>query len=485
MVSNFKRLCYTVFSASNYCGSVGNRGGVITCTPQPLSLQMVEHMAPPWMGLCEILEVHGGASDGQRLDAAREYESSFGIGEAPEAVPVRNPGGSLAPVGQAVPVPSDASGMFMQFVMERIVEHKSELFEQFSRVDADRSGCIPKQAWAQVMLSVLGPMYPEVVTPDNLQQFADTWRLSRTGGVQYIRFLHLFQIRGAQESQGPGSQPDALRAVSMVRRKLVELSAIDLERLLDPDGNRIISHQDFLSFLVPFGVHVPQWQGAVIYETFTNLVRQDPLTLDGMITCLSLVSRDLPPSNEQAQIAERIGQEISAVGRSYPSMFRQWDLQKVGFLTQRELEHGLQSFLAGKMAVQDLHAFMDYMDSMDGGADNSRVSMVRFVRAVAPRNMTVALQRAMVKEHLKRVWLFRPRLLGLLVQKDPRATNSVPANIFGDCIRTVNEALYPPLNDVQVEAICEAAAAGKRQVRYDQFINGLHVVDTGNLVRAS
>lgn len=483
VIANFKRLCYTVFSASNYCGCVGNRGGVIICTPQPLSLQMCEHMAPPWMRLSEILQSHGGDSDEQRMDVCMRWESTFGIGEAPDAVPVRNTGECHMPIGQAAPAPADAGSVFMQFVMERIVEHKSELFDMFSRADAGKSGCLPKQKWAEVMLDHFGPLYPAVMTPECVQQFAEMWRLSKTGGVQYVRFLHRFQIRGAEDAQE--GQPDALRAVSMVRRKLADLSAIDLERLLDPNGDCTVTHDEFLSFLAPFGVHVPPWQGAGIYETFTQLVRQHPLTLDGMITCLALVSRDAPPSNEASRVAERIGEEIAAVSRSYPSMFRQWDTTRTGFLTLGELERGLQTFLSGKPIGQHLHVFMDYLDSMGGAVDDRGVSMLEFVRSVASRDMTVSLQGSMVREDLIRVWLFRPRLLALLVQRDPEATNSVKLATFAGCLKVVNESLQPPLTEIQVEAICEAAAAGKRQVRYDRFINGLHVIDTGNLVRST
>jgi len=253
---------------------------------------------------------------------------------------------------------------------------------------------------------------------------------------------------------------------------------------LDPDGDRVVSHQEFQAFLGYLHLDVPPWQAATVYESFTSLVGQDPLNLDNVILCLAIVSRDLPMPNEWTSVAESIGKEISRMGRSYAGYFRMWDTQRQGFLTMADLEAGLNSMFQGSDICRHVPSFMQYLHRV-GGTDvddedvmtTQKVTMFEFVRACAPRDMAIRLQRSMTREHLKRVWFFRPRLQDMLVKADPRHTNRVSVDAFAECLREVNGQLQPPLTDIQVGAICEIASQGRRWVDYHQFISGLHVVD--------
>merc|ERR1712039_1141238 len=224
-------------------------------------------------------------------------------------------------------------------------------------------------------------------------------------------------------------------------------------------------------------------QASVLYETMATFMGQDPLTLDSCISCLSMMTRDPPPVNQWSDIAERIGEQIRRANRSYAYVFRFWDTDRDGYLSLQDLQEGLPQLpeVANGISPNDVRSFMAYIDSM--GIENDRISMFEFVRAVAPRELSMQLHQTMVKDLLKRVWICSPALKSLLSRFDPHATNKVTVAEFRSCMDEINGQLQkrgrPALTDVQVGAICEIASGGCRKVEYDCFIRGLHIVDIG------
>jgi len=223
-----------------------------------------------------------------------------------------------------------------------------------------------------------------------------------------------------------------------------------------------------------FKVDIPAWQAAALYETFAEIVKENPLTLDSTILCLALMSRD-PQAAAEAQwsnFADGVGQEITRMGHTLVGMFRSWDTDNNGFLSLSELEAGLEG-----ITREQAHDFMDYLDHDATG----RVSILEFVRAVAPREMCVNLQKSVMKEVLQLVWLCRPALITLLGQQDPLCTGKVNAAAFRQCLLAVNRQLEQMgrkhLSAIQLGAIGEIASGGKDQVEYRPFMEGLFVVD--------
>lgn len=273
-----------------------------------------------------------------------------------------------------------------------------------------------------------------------------------------------------------------MREVSNLRRQLIDAPAQTLERLLDPNGDRSVSSDEFIAFLPQFSIHVPQLQAGALYEQMAQFVKQDPLTVDSTVLCLAIMSRDPPPVNRWSPMAEKIGSEISRAGKSYAWAFRYWDTDKDGYLSLDELHQGLQQLPATQhLEPSEIGHFMHYMEGM--GITNRRVSMFEFVRAVAPRSLAMELHQSLLKELLKRVWICRPALATLLAKYDPRVTNKVSVNDFMACLDSINKQLEvrgrPNLTEVQMASICEIASCGSRTVDYDRFLKGLHVVDLG------
>jgi len=544
--------CVTVFSASNYTGSVGNVGGVLVLRGDTFEARIFEHWAPPWAKLAEILrsEPNRGASPGGdnsnisnsnnninnddglsgssfrgfsswwtrrgksgtnnsaegESNAAAEWEISLGLtpregGYDLDALavlpsPLVASSSSTAsffsggvvrgqePVGPREEAAAAARAQRAQFMTERLVEHKEELFKRLSAADPYCTGCIVKASWSRNLLEVLGPHCENLLTREVMEELWNYWGLSQP--LKYVRFLHRFQIR---DSPDDGSVlVDRIQAVTKLQAQLVNFSAINLEHLLDPNGDKTVTSEEFASFLPMFHVHIPPWQVAALYETMSSIVGQHPLTLDSSILCLSLISQDPPSlsSDSCAESAEKVGRAILAAGWTLPSVFRKWDTSGDGFLSISELEVGLKSWLseqknshnddAGEVEAQKVCCRLQEVIS-----PRDKVSLFEFVRVVAPRRLTLELQETLIKEVLKHVWRCRPILLELLSRADPDATNQLPWEVFRQCVFELNSALETmglhALNDIQVNVICEIAAAGSDTVRYEDFLRGLHVED--------
>merc|ERR1712136_359585 len=98
-------------------------------------------------------------------------------------------------------------------------------------------------------------------------------------------------------------------------------------------------------------------------------------------------------------------------------------LGKDGFLSAAELSKGLGAVAPGVITKDEVQDFVKYVDEMGNG--DGRVSIFEFVRAVAPREFGISVQRWMSRDLLKRVWLGRATLQTMLAQMDKNATQSV------------------------------------------------------------
>jgi len=460
---------------------------VLICRGQPLELMVSEHWAPLWPKLADVLPFSFEDSMAKRMKVIQAWESQFGISNRMFSVDRDKLGAIVVdqddeslPSPSLSPSPSPCSPaeeQEMQFMAERVVEHKDELFVKFSAADPEFRGLLPQQAWSKVILEVLGPHCDELITSETVGELFEMWSLPDP--VEYVRFLHRFQLRDDPEE---GSiLVDRIQAVSLLQKQLIDFSSCHLEKLLDPNGDHEVSRKEFSEFLPHFHVELPPWQAAALYETMGNIVAQKPITLDSTILCLALVSCDPPPVTEWTNLCESVGRELASAGVTLAAAFRLWDTDRSGFLSLAELERGLRS-LPGTQSLspEQVQACMKEIDSR--GVENERVSIFEFVRAVAPRKMLLTLQRSMICEVLKKVWVCRPLLLAYLADVDPDATNIVSVEDFRACFRKVNAQLQrsgqAPLTAIQVCAVCEIASAGGQQVRYSRFVRGLHVEDT-------
>jgi len=187
-------MCYTVFSASNYSGSIGNYGGVIVCECQQSGsignfLEMSEHMAPEWPTLDAMFEAHRETLWGSAKckEVAASWEQRFGIGVAEDDEPAPE-------TKENAQAKLDALAQLKQFAIERIVEFKEQLFDRFNATDKANTGRLPKSVWAANFLEELkAEGIQDAIPMELLLQLAEEWGL-KGNNVEYARFLHRFQI---------------------------------------------------------------------------------------------------------------------------------------------------------------------------------------------------------------------------------------------------------------------------------------------------
>jgi len=488
VVSDHNQLCYTVFSASNYCGATGNRGGILCCGGEPFGVQMFEHWAPPWPRLAELFASHFRSDVVTRAGAAAEWEAQFGIALSGDGH--SESAGSRAAASSQPPQASvvEAQEQFEQFILERIVECKCKLFDAFSRADPKSTSLLPQAQWAEILSAELSKACgPNLVNPRLLADLAAKWKIQES--VNYVHFLDRFKIQTiGDRSKMRRTTSEVLKQVESLRDNLLDFSAADLDWALDPNGDKVVVRQEFTDFLPKFGIGVPPWQAAAVYENIAAEMGQNPLNLDNIILCIALMARDPPPVNEWGAVAEMLGTEIIKMRLSYAGMFRKWDADRDGFLSLEELEEGLHELVSMQNITHvQVSALMSYIDSC--GVTNGRVSMFEFVGAVAPRGLALQLQKSMLKEVLKRVWMVRPMLQSLLSKMDPHQSGKVSPQEFQQGILEINKQIAAlgrtPLSEFQVGSIVEIAANGKREIEYNRFIKTLHIVDMENLADCS
>merc|ERR1719478_2083878 len=99
----------------------------------------------------------------------------------------------------------------------------------------------------------------------------------------------------------------------MLRYNVSDLSEVDMRKLLDPNGDSMVTREEFLQFLLSAKVQILPWQSAAIYETMVMLIGENPLKLDRVITCISIMGRSaVAGTNQWSVLAQQVGKEMQA-----------------------------------------------------------------------------------------------------------------------------------------------------------------------------
>ena len=88
------------------------------------------------------------------------------------------------------------------------------------------------------------------------------------------------------------------------------------------------------------------------------------LTVDDTIMCLALVSLEPVKVNAMTPAAQHIGLKLREQGQTFAGVFRQWDVDKDGFLSAAELSKGLGAVAPGVITKDEVQDFVKYVDEM-------------------------------------------------------------------------------------------------------------------------
>ena len=171
-----KQRLVTIFTASNYCGTSQNYGGVAIFTPAlfpqlALNRTLFEHWAPPLSVVRETLLKHQNATQDVRVFIAHEIE-------AERAPTERASQGTLTHLEQKVG----------EYVTSLIVHSKAELWAAFAAKRKGASFVLHVTEWIDVLNAVIGHHFPWTTILDQLEI-----ELVGRDGVDCAAFLHRFK----------------------------------------------------------------------------------------------------------------------------------------------------------------------------------------------------------------------------------------------------------------------------------------------------
>ena len=228
----------TVFSASNYCGRIGNTGGTMLLTPS-LDYQLMEHWSPSLDELVRIEE---------------EEEAARRAGAEPATPP--------GPVQLRRQHSADAELMMQSDVLEKLKDlicaHSSELRRHFDEVDVAKSGRVSVGDWAAGMRAVVrgGMALP---WEDYVAHLA-TREADQT--ISYKAFLNRYRFTG-----GGGTAGWQSRLLSSMYAQLSKLNLTDTVAMLDQNRDGMVSFDELHTVMSTFAMGLPE-------EAVTALTRQ-------------------------------------------------------------------------------------------------------------------------------------------------------------------------------------------------------------------
>ena len=170
-----KQRLVTIFTASNYCGSSQNYGGVAIFTPSLfpqllLNRTLFEHWAPPLGVTREVLAKHQNATQDVRMFIAHEIET--------ERAPMdKNSPGMLNHLQQKIG----------EYVSALIVQHKRQLWTSFFAKAKKFVVSIPE--WETVCSNAIGSHFPWIGLIEQLE--LDLTPGNR--GIDFVSFLNRFK----------------------------------------------------------------------------------------------------------------------------------------------------------------------------------------------------------------------------------------------------------------------------------------------------
>merc|ERR1719329_1510113 len=99
--------------------------------------------------------------------------------------------------------------------------------------------------------------------------------------------------------------------MTVIRSSVSDVSEVDMRHLLDPNGDELVTREEFFQFLYRAKVQILPWQAAAIYETMVSLFEETPPKLDRVITCISIMGRSsVAGMNQLSILAQQVGKAM-------------------------------------------------------------------------------------------------------------------------------------------------------------------------------
>ena len=306
----------TVFSASNYCGRIGNTGGTMLLTPT-LDYQLMEHWSPSLEELLRIeKDERAAAQDGQ---------------EAPE--PPRPP-------AMRRQFSSDAELMMQADVLDKLTDmlaaHAPQLRSFYEGLDTTGTGKVTLPQWTQGLRECVkgGAALP---WEDYAQHLA---AVLPDGSISYRAFLARYRVspgKGGWQSRLLKSMYDALSGGNLQQTVA----------FFDTNNDGIVSYSELHKVMSKFAVGLPE--ESVAQLTKQLLRGQSGLRTADLLDMLDITYREeskeglLPrsPPSWAAPLLEAVSKQCAMRQRDSIESFKAFDVDGDGFISHEEFKQAM------------------------------------------------------------------------------------------------------------------------------------------------
>eukprot|EP00756_Hemistasia_phaeocysticola_P064381 Hpha_TRINITY_DN7751_c0_g1::TRINITY_DN7751_c0_g1_i2::g.85490::m.85490 len=475
-------LVLTVFTASNYCGTVANLGAVVCFKQGARSFEVLEHYANALDYLMEVEQETLDATETMKRVAKMEGErrsQSMGCSAGKMQVDV------------------------MQRVKAEIVRHKHELFEYWWCLDPEKDLHIPVDMWKEGLEAIVS----QDIDWDDMARtlgVAD----SQTGLVNYTVFLARFQIRFANKFGLHAGFRRAITDRAFEALLLADLSMRETFAVLDRNDDGLVSIHEFQTVLESAGVGLtrpqiqalcrtivahashPDAHGRLRIEDFLGRLqlryRQTHAGIAGpeyewVPQFLTVVAKDM--LREQHAARQRGEQGMVLGGEDRVSMLTEWfhkaDADQTGFLSPAELHAALKTLPCCKDFADDkISIIVKYCDQV--GSDN--INYLEFLNAFHLEDSAGPELAEDVLEYIYRIihFEFEVPLRRTFRSQDAEASGRITREQFESCVYAVNATRSPPaMTEQQVATLAETLSlAEDGMLDYEDWLNSFEIIDT-------
>jgi len=347
----------TIFSASNYCGRIGNTGGTMLLTPQ-LDYQLMEHWAP---SIPELLQMEADEGSTSPLTAeessCQERRKSFSV-EA-EAL-----------------MRADV----IQKMKDLVAEHKGPLNTFYAQRDPDHTGYVTADVCVEGLRDVVNAPLP---WEDFLDELAGP---TTKGKVQYKTFLGRYRI---------GHEDDRwqMEVFAQLHDALVKRDLNSTLAFFDTNQDGMVTYDELVQVLMRFSIGVPE---AELQALAKDLLRgQDELQTASLIShfqvqyCgLSAMAKSgRAPPEWAKQLLDTVSRQCAMRKRDSLQLFKSFDSNGDGFISYDEFQKAMMrlggylgSDIGSSQKARIEQMLLDLAQWIDNG-NTGKIPYIEFIEA--------------------------------------------------------------------------------------------------------